>query len=275
VDGWIRNVQTYRPPVNVGDWHTLSNVILLNQSRNVTVRDCTVAKPQYEGGGGNGYGYTLAGSDCLLVDCSAFHTRHNYDFKSMWTSGNVIWRCTTRDSHLANDFHMHLSPANLLDGMYVDGGFLEAAYRNSGTVIHGHSTTESVFWNAYGTARCGKRLIVSRQWKWGYVIGTSGSVWRVERGIQDNTAPEDLLEGEGRGETLVPQSLYLDQLDRRRGRDLDFSGRVDAVDFALFASHWMSDCAGPDDCRGCDTNDSGRVDLADLAHFANGWLTPK
>jgi hypothetical protein len=228
VDGWIQNVQTYWPPVNANDWHTLSNIILLNQSRNITVRGCVVAKPQYEGGGGNGYGYTLSGSDCLLVDCNAFHTRHNYDFKSMWTSGNVVLNCTTRDSRLANDFHMHLSPANLIDSMYVDGGFLEARYRASGTVLHGHSTTESVFWNTWGTARCGKRVIVSRQWKWGYVIGTSGPAFGVQRGTQDNTAPEDFLEGEGQGETLVPQSLYLDQCLRRHAADLDVNEPVDA-----------------------------------------------
>ncbi len=232
VDGWIQNVQTYRPPVNANDWHTLSNIILLSQSRNVTVRACAVAKPQYEGGGGNGYGYTLSGSDCLLVDCNAFHTRHNYDFKSMWTSGNVIFRCITRDSHSANDFHMHLSPANLIDSMVVDGGLLEARYRPYGGIpLHGHSTTESVFWNTWGTARCNQPVVVSQQWKWGYVIGTGGPVFGVKRGIWDNTAPEDFLEGEGQGEALVPQSLYLDQLFRRHAADLDCNEPVNAVDF--------------------------------------------
>ncbi|UCC98477.1 MAG: hypothetical protein JSW66_01020 [Phycisphaerales bacterium] len=214
-NAWIQDVHTYRPPVNTNNWHTLSNIILLNQSRSVTVRNCVVSRPQYEGGGGNGYGYTLRSNDCLLIDCTAYHTRHNYDFKSMWSSGNVIFRCQARDGRLASDFHMHLSPANLFDSMVVDGDFLEARYRPYGTTIHGQTTTESVFWNTYGTERCGSRLIVSRQWKWGYVIGTSGPVCNVQRGTQDNTAPEDLLEGQGQGSTLEPQSLYLDQLHRR------------------------------------------------------------
>jgi len=214
-NGWIQDIHTYRPRSNTHDWHTLSNIILLNQSRNVTIRNCVIARPQYEGGGGNGYGYTLRGSDCLLIDCSADHTRHNYDFKSMWTSGNVIFRCQSHDGRLASDFHMHLSPANLFDSMVVDGDCLEASYRPYGTTLHGHTTTESVFWNTYGTERCRSRLIVSRQWKWGYVIGTSGTVSNVERGTQNNTAPEDFLEGEGKGLGLMPQSLYLDQLSRR------------------------------------------------------------
>lgn len=271
-NGWIQNVETYRPPTNPHDYHSLSNVILLSQSRNVTVRNCVVARPQYEGGGGNGYGYTLRGSDCLIVDCTAYHTRHNYDFKSMWTSGNVIFRCQAVDGRLASDFHMHLSPANLFDSMYVDGDYLQAVYRPYGTVLHGHSTTESVFWNTRGTYRCGSKLIVSRQWKWGYVIGTSGPVSRVERGTQDNTSPEDFLEGQGQGETLEPQSLYLDQLYRRRGKDLDFSGRIDARDLALLARYWRADCPTSDACRGYDFDASGKIDPADLAEFADGWL---
>ncbi len=193
----------------------------------------------------------------------------------MWTSGNVLFRCTSRDGHLASDFHMHLSPANLFDSTYVDGGFLEAAYRPYGTVLHGHSTTESVFWNTWGTARCGAKVIVSRQWKWGYVIGTGGPVSRVERGTQNNTAPEDFLEGQGQGEALEPQSLYLDQLYRRRGRDLDFSGRVEARDFALLAHYWRTDCPTPDACRGYDFDASGRIDRGDLARLANDWLVEK
>ncbi|MHC4678376.1 MAG: hypothetical protein ACYTEK_06735 [Planctomycetota bacterium] len=220
-NAWIQDVHTYRPPVNTNNWHTLSNIVLLSQSRNVTVQNCVVSRPQYEGGGGNGYGYTLRGNDCLLIDCTAYHTRHNYDFKSMWTSGNVIFRCQARDGRLASDFHMHLSPANLFDSMVADGDYLDARYRPYGTTMHGQTTTESVFWNTYGTERCGSRLIVSRQWKWGYVIGTSGPVSNVQRGTQDNTAPEDFLEGQGQGSTLEPQSLYLDQLYRRLSKARD------------------------------------------------------
>lgn len=274
-NAWIQDVHTYRPPGNINNWHTLSNIILLSQSRNVTVRNCVVGRPQYEGGGGNGYGYTLRGSDCLLIDCTAFHTRHNYDFKSMWTSGNVIFRCDCRDGRMPSDFHMHLSPANLFDSMVVDGDYLEARYRPYGTILHGQTTTESVFWNTYGTERCSSRLIVSRQWKWGYVIGTSGPVSNVQRGTQDNTAPQDFLEGQGEGETLVPQSLYLDQLYRRRGKDLDFSGTVDFGDFSIFAGYWMNGCSSPDLCYGCDFDNTGEVDFGDLAEFINNWLVQK
>ena len=35
---WIRNVHTYRPPVNTGNYHTLSNIILIQMTRGVTIR---------------------------------------------------------------------------------------------------------------------------------------------------------------------------------------------------------------------------------------------
>jgi hypothetical protein len=102
----------------------------------------------------------------------------------------------------------------------MDGDWLEGVYRPAGTVIHGHSTTESVYWNTYGTARGRNDIVESRAWGWGYVIGTRGPKPGVERGTQDGTAPEDFLEGVGQGDSLVPESLYLDQLARRLGTHL-------------------------------------------------------
>ena len=218
-NGWVRDVHTYRPAVNSGDYHMLSNIMLFNEAQNVTVADCIVEKPQYEGGGGNGYGYTLSGSDILVVDCIANHTRHNYDFKSMRTSGNAIVQCMSMNPRYSSDFHMHLSPCNLFDSMDMDGDYLEARYRPWGTAptLHGQTTSESVFWNTYGTDNCvsRNRVVMSRQWNKGYVIGTTGPVHSVELGTADNTAPEDFLEGEGKADGLSPQSLYYDQLARR------------------------------------------------------------
>lgn len=218
-NSWIRNVHTYKPAANSGDYHTVSNAILLYCAQNCTVEDCVVEKPQYEGGGGNGYGYTLGSGDCLLVSNDANHTRHNYSFGSMWCTGNVITSCTSRNARLSADFHKHLSAANLLDSMRMSDDWLQAMYRPWGTAptLHGQTTSESVFWNSWGEGSKGK-VVESRQWGWGYVIGTSGSESRVELGTADNTAPEDFLEGQGLGAMLEPQSLYLDQLARRIAR---------------------------------------------------------
>lgn len=226
VDSWIRRVATFCPDGNDTRWHFQSNGIRLSNCRNVTVKECTMSNPQYEGGGGNGYGFLLRGNDCLVTQCLAVSCRHAYNFGSMCTSGNVVHRCTSRDARLSSDFHMHLSMANLFDCMTMDGDFLEARVRPYGTVLHGHPTTQSVFWNTHGLRPhrlSPKAVVVSRQFGHGYVIGTRGSYNGVTVtptvDHERETAPVDFVEGVGQGDSLVPESLYEDQLELRQRRE--------------------------------------------------------
>lgn len=209
-NAWVDNVVSYEPAGNSGV-HLLSDGLEINKSRAVMVRACHFARPQYRGGGGNGYGYVIAGSDLLIRDCAATGCRHNFNFKSMWTSGNVLHRNASHGPSLRSDFHMHLSMANLVDTMTLDRDIFEAKYRPYGTVLHGEVTTQSVFWNTTGAAPMGSATfcVESRQFGHGYVIGTRGAVTGV--------AGDDFVEGTGRGADLQPQSLYLDQLSRRLG----------------------------------------------------------
>ena len=228
---WVRDVYTFLPEGNDEDIHILSNGISIDNSRYITVRDCNIQRSQYEGGGGNGYLYTVSGCDNLFTDCIAEHGRHNFDIKSMTATGNVIHKCTSRNPSLASDFHMHMSVANLFDCFVADGDFIDAAFRPWGSekARHMYSTSESVIWNAKGLkAYSGENnLVVSLQYGNGYVIGTSGAVSTVRttpvsgvlNNIEYNTAPEDWVEGQGMGGTLVPQSLYEDQLSRRKQHD--------------------------------------------------------
>ncbi len=226
---WARNVYTWRPEGNDEDVHILSNGIEIGDSRFVTVTGCNIQRSQYEGGGGNGYMYTLSGNDCLLEECVAEHGRHNYDFKSMTSNGNVLYRCTSKDPSLASDFHMHLSMANLIDGFVADGDHIDASFRpwGSAKAVHMYTTTESVIWNTTGLkADGGGVLVVSKQYGNGYVIGTQGAVTSVttqpvsgtQNGKSYDTSPEDFVEGVGMGATLQPQSLYKDQLKKRQER---------------------------------------------------------
>jgi hypothetical protein len=240
LDGWMRRVNTYRPSGNAGDFHMLSNGLLLHRSRSITVEDCTWSKPQYRGEGGNGYAFTLQGNDCLLRNLVANNTRHNYDFKTMTASGNVLVRCTSNTPRLAADFHMHLSMSNLLDNMTLNQDYIDATVRPYGSSpnYHGVTTSQSVFWNTKGTAYpSGKTYIInSQQWGWGYIIGTQGAASAVRTtptsftasSISPNpvdTAPEDFKEGIGLGTTLAPVSLYDDQ---RARRDMTYNVTADA-----------------------------------------------
>ena len=229
-DSWVKNVYTYKPEVNLGDFHLLSNGILLDQCRNITIDSCDFQKPQYEGGGGNGYLFTLQSNDCLISNCRANDGRHNYDFKYPYSNGNVIHHCRMENSKYASDFHMYLSMSNLFDDCTVDGDYLESSFRPyGGDAIHGYTSSQSVFYNTKGVNYHPSHnyIIESRQFGMGYIIGTSGPASDVlttpESGMANSyfydTAPVDYTEGLGNGADLVPQSLYLDQLEKRKNRD--------------------------------------------------------
>ncbi|MFN8208919.1 MAG: glycosyl hydrolase [Bacteroidales bacterium] len=232
-DSWLRNVHTFKPEQNSEDFHMLSNGVLIDQCRQVTIDSCVFEKSQYEGGGGNGYMYTLQSNDCIIMNSRANHGRHNFDFKYPFCNGNVIHRSRGENSKYASDFHMYLSMANLFDNCTFSGDYLESAFRPYGNALHGYTSTQSVFYNTAGEAYHPDKnyLIESRQLGWGYVIGTSGPAPEVltdpVQGISDgyyyNTAPEDFTEGIGMGASLQPVSLYLDQLDRRMSDTIEFS----------------------------------------------------
>jgi len=208
---WIKGVKSYAPPGNDPNIHLVSSGIALRRSRFVTVEDCSMGFSQYKGGGGNGYLYTHNGQENLIINCRAEAGRHNYDFGTMACSGNVISRCFAKDGSHGSDFHMFLSMSNLLDQMTCDGDFLEARYYRpwGGNPVHGVTTTQSVFWNSKGLRYSKERQAVvwSQQVGEGYVIGTSGPCDKVDS--------DDFVEGVGKGDSLVPASLYQDQLQRR------------------------------------------------------------
>ncbi len=219
VNGWISGVRSYKPASNTKNVHVLSRGITLAFTRNITVQDSFMSRPLYLGGGGNGYLFALAGQESLLRNNEASFGRHNFTFLSMQTSGNVLTNCTTRSGTLEVDFHMHLSMANLVDNMNVDKDQLQSIYRPYGTIEHGQTTTQSVFWNTNGIAYKSNKssIVASQQFGWGYVVGTRGSATAVSTPSGSGTEPIDLVEGAGQGSSLSPQSLYQDQLSRRLG----------------------------------------------------------
>lgn len=202
VNGWMRHV-------NAGP--VLSMGVQLVSTRSVTLDSCRFQDAQYKGAGGNGYLFAMQGGDNLVRNCEGIRGRHNFSFAGMQTSGNVLLQCTAKDGRLPCDFHMHLSAANLIDGMKMDGDYWSAIRRTHAD--HGHATSQSVFWNLKGVKQAGWNhlyVLETGQFGWGYVFGTSGKVPRVNS--KDDT---ELVEGKERGADLVPASLYLDQLERR------------------------------------------------------------
>ena len=218
VDGWIRNIKSYLPSENF-QHHFLSTGVRIRFARSITVDNVDLRHSQYHGAGGNGYHFSLQGSDNLLTSCYSEDSRHNYTFSLIVATGNVIHQSTAINGRFPVDFHMHLSPANLIDSMVLEDDFIEAVRRSHAD--HGHTSTQSVIWNTRGDTvgwevEIGlKKLIRSAQFGWGYVIGTSGTDNLVEVPNHELALPNDFVEGQGRGADLVPSSLYESQIERR------------------------------------------------------------
>jgi hypothetical protein len=154
----------------------------------------------------------------------ALEGRHNliqnWDFG---TSGLVFLRCTSADSTVfanssslgqpaMSEYHHSLAMACLVDECDIDDGW-KAVNHETQSSGAGHTSTQSVFWNTQGEG-----TIETAQYGMGYVIGTRPSV-NVETEFSNSqssgTTPTDYTEGLGMGASLMPRSLYEDQLAKR------------------------------------------------------------
>ncbi len=233
-DCWVKNVSTFSPPGNSANVHILSNGVLLEQCRLITIDSCNFKNPQYKGEGGNGYMFTLNSNDCLIKNSVATNARHSFSFKLATSNGNVIHKCEGNNPRLGADFHQLFSVTNLFDNYTCNGDYIDAQYRPyplGSPYLHGQTTTQSVIWNTNGIKYnpdqdrnlTFKSIVRSGQFGNGYVIGSQGLSNRVGilatelsfSGLTYNTLPADHLEGEGTGANLRPLSLYSDQVSRR------------------------------------------------------------
>lgn len=230
---WVRDVHSYQAEGNSSTCHILSNGIQIGISSNITLRNCSMKRPQYGGSGGNGYMFRMThGNDCLLDHCLADFSRHGFVNSHAGSSGNVFHQCEDRNTKSStgdtgyvqtggdgSDNHMHFSHSSLWDECHAHESWWEAVHRgwNNQALAAAHC----VYWNTSGSgsaARNGGKIVRSGQARYGYVIGTHGEQCGIELRTTGNSLPIDIAEGEGRGGSLSPQSLYQDQLTRRLGR---------------------------------------------------------
>jgi hypothetical protein len=232
-DSWITGVHSYQAPGNTTTAHLLSNGISLLRCFRMTLDDCAMRRPQYGGGGGNGYMFRIQSSQEILVKNSvAEFSRHGFVLSHAGTSGNVFLNCLDKETDRAtgdrgaegyvtggsgSDHHMHFSHSNLFDSCRAEDSFYTAHHRGNagGGVPHGLTSAHGVYWNTHGSGDRGGALVRTSQARHGYVIGTSGPRSAVSIIGGAGHTPPDHVEGEGLGATLEPQSLYHDQLARR------------------------------------------------------------
>ncbi|MGE9290907.1 MAG: glycosyl hydrolase family 28-related protein, partial [Puniceicoccales bacterium] len=238
MDSWILNVDSFQFEGNELGTHLLSNGIRLKECRSISVINSSMQKPQYGGGGGNGYMFRIDSSnECLLSNCTAAFSRHGFSMSGMATSGNVLFECkdietghqtagSGKTQGKGSDHHMWFSHSNLFDSCVADNSWFEARdryYDQLSKPKHNSTSAHTVIWNTTGLSNAYHPFVVwSMQAKYGYVVGTQGAVSAVRT---DGDYPEryavsdpvDIVEGVGEGATLYPQSLYQHQLKRRLG----------------------------------------------------------
>ncbi|MBA2663572.1 MAG: hypothetical protein H0U74_14885 [Bradymonadaceae bacterium] len=242
-DCWIQNVASFASPSAPehgpgAGAHLQSGGILLRHAKRVTVADSSMALPQHRGVGGNGYLFEVRQSnEVLFRDLVARAGRHNFIQNWGFGTSGVVWlrahslqgrALPSRDATISlvghSEFHHSLAMANLIDSCLVEDGW-SAVNRHKESSGAGHTATESVFWNTRGAG-----IVRSFQAGHGYVIGTAPeTIVRTElpeisaeqRELLEPISPwgyslpGDWTEGLGRGDALVPASLYEDQLRRR------------------------------------------------------------
>jgi len=99
----------------------------------------------------------------------------------------------------------------------------------------------------------------------------------VQAEIEKDTSPEDFLENQRQGQTLLPRSLYLDQLCRRLNRnpaDFNRDGDIDFINYAIFVLAWLTQKGEAQFNPLCDINipPDESIDWMDLKVFVDNWL---
>ncbi|MFT7519034.1 MAG: hypothetical protein ACI9MC_001170 [Kiritimatiellia bacterium] len=233
-DSWVRGVGSFDSPFvdDLRHRHLQSGGVLILDSKRMTVADSVLQLAQNRGGGGNGYLFEISRSgDILVRDCEGHGGRHNFiqnwDFgsnglvflRTVSTGGKAFSGVSSNIGTVGlSEFHHSLAMANLIDSSVADDGW-GALNRQDWSSGAGHSATQTVFWNLRGQGK-----VRSFQYGHGYVIGTSEIDVQTDLLAPDpfenseHSEPQDWTEGVDEAQTLVPQSLFEDQLARRLAR---------------------------------------------------------
>ncbi len=178
------------------------------------IDNVNIALPANLGEDGNGYGITFSGASCLIKNCTLDSSRHNLSMSQTRTTGNVIYNNIFRNGRFAVDYHRFPTSGNLIDSCRLVNDAIENMDRkfSGSNPPHGITGAYNIIWNVIceqvGTATA--IMVKSQQALDGFIIGTTGQ-GKLVGGVNDFWEESFV----GNGQLLEPQSLYLDQLQRR------------------------------------------------------------
>ena len=99
-----------------------------------------------------------------------------------------------------------------------------------------------------------------------------GSIEEAEIILKNNPEYFMPLQFENPANPDIHRKTTAPEIIETLGPDIDGSGEVNFVDFAMLSSNWADACTEPTWCDGSDFDINGTVDIEDLSKFAASWL---
>lgn len=211
---------------NVTVRHFGGNGFIVTRTTRSTIKDCSVIDPVSIIDGERRYAFNTS-SLCQLIlfeNCYARDSRHGFISNGTSTaSGNVFLNCRSENAFASSEGHRRWSSGFLFDNYkeirYNGAEKTTLAFHNRGTygTSHGWGMVTGVAWNCDLTAgdpTKGHLLVQMPPTGQNFAIGTKAKA-------VDNkgpfAGPIGYIEGTNRTGILEPASLYLAQLNDRKG----------------------------------------------------------
>jgi len=171
-------------------------------------------------------------------------------------------------------FHFVLNNKVYKDNRIPPRGFTNAAYADFGGAPVDYSYPDEQYWDdTYYSIPVGVTLAKVTL----YYQSTSKEFVEFLRDENStNNDGNDIYNLWNDNDKCPPEVMQAALTPLKQPTDFDGDGGVDFVDFAVFASYWLNDCAAePQSCGPANLNNIGDVDWADLGIFVESWLWGK
>lgn len=221
-------------------------------------------------------------SRAFTQNTGTIHVHQHTSFQGLWNLTNVgtirgggTVEITGENKRLINEGQVH--PGDTTGTLAIDNAFQQNAAGHLNIEIAGAAVGQHDVLSVVGDAVLGGTVDFWRLPGYNPQAGDtfefltaggslSGTFDVVYHGF-DGVTFGDIVYGD-HGVSMTVTAV--DHLPRLLG-DLDHNDKVDLVDFALFAPHWLSfDCGS---CGGADLTGDSAVTLDDLFRFVQTWLS--
>jgi hypothetical protein len=178
--------------------------IARDQSKWITVQDCSSIDPVSVITGGRRYPFCMEGQLILVQRCYSRDGRHAFVVQARVCGPNVFLDCQSENDHATSEPHHRWSVGGLYDNVHAHMALQDRQWMGSG---HGWAGANYVMWNCEGSLVCQQPPTAQN-----YAIGFVGA---KTKGAFDR--PDGYWES--LGAHVEPKSLYLKQLEDRLGKE--------------------------------------------------------